>query len=253
MNIQIRRRRLLSGALVGAFYSLVILIPNFNYILSVLSSVIVSAIIIFISFGFYSIRSFLKKLATFYAFSFLFTGTMFLLDSLLNTPTSLVNNGVVYINISPLMLILFTVIAYVLIRVFQYLMGRNAPNNEYCKAKIEFHGNSCNIVGKVDTGLNLVEPFSNLPVIVVDPISLKPIIELDEKNLNEVDKFKFRVIPFHALGKDGVLKAFKPDKITIYKSGEGYDRDGYVAICDSGELNGEFNALMNPLIIEQGE
>lgn len=248
--LPIKKKKILLGALLGGAYSLIIFVPNFNMAMSIICSLLAALLIIFVSFGFYNLKSFIKKIATFYAFSLLFTGSIFLLQSIFKSQNSLINNGIVYINISPIILIIFTGISYILIRLFQRLIGRNNIEKEYYKAKIEVKGKTCNILGKVDTGLNLTEPFSNLPVIVVDPLMLKPMLEIDKCMFDKANELKFRVIPFHAMGKEGTLKAFKPDNIVIYKGNESLEKEAYIAICEKGELNGEFNALINPLIVE---
>lgn len=250
LNLHIKRKRLLIGSLAGSMYSLAILIPGLNMLLSLAMSLAVAAIIIFISFGFYSLRSFIKKLAAFYCIAFVFTGASYLLSELIPQEIAIIRNGLIYLDISPLVLVASTGLSYVIIRLITKLTARSIPDREYYRATISFKDKSCNVLGKVDSGSNLVEPFSNLPVIVVDEISIKPLLNPESDLSKYAHEYKFRMIPFHSLGTDGALQGFKPDSITLYKDRLHKQKQAYIAICKKGTLNGEFDALINPVLVE---
>ena len=89
----------------------------------------------------------------------------------------------------------------------------------------------------VDTGCNLKEPFSGLPVIVAEREVIDTVIP--EK--------KTRIVPFNTLSGDGMLKAFKPEKIII--DGKEYKSGVYIGVSD-GKLTAQTKSLMGKEISE---
>ncbi len=58
-----------------------------------------------------------------------------------------------------------------------------------------------------------------------------------------------RLIPFSTIGGEGVLNAFKPDKVEINSSiGSVEIHDVYIALSDSVK-KGEYQGILNPKIL----
>lgn len=112
-------------------------------------------------------KGILKTCSCFLSMSFLFAGSMFLLWKTAAPKNLIINNGVVYFQISPLLLIGTTVASYVLVRLFQRITGRAVPEELFCMVQVVHRGKRAVFRAKVDTGNQLREPFSHLPVIVV--------------------------------------------------------------------------------------
>ena len=75
-----------------------------------------------------------------------------------------VNNGVVYFNISPVMLIVSTIVSYIIIETINRLLERKENKNFVCDVVIAIGGKEIKVRSKIDTGNSLKEPFSNLPL-----------------------------------------------------------------------------------------
>ncbi|MEE0264974.1 MAG: sigma-E processing peptidase SpoIIGA [Acutalibacteraceae bacterium] len=248
------QKRLLTGSFTGALFSLVILLPSMGVILGGLVKIIISAVIIVITFGYHSIKALLKNTALFYLISFAFCGVMLFIWFIFTPKGLAVNNSVVYFNISPTIMIATTLFAYIVIRVCDRLINRNASDIRVCKVKLIHNSAYCEFYGKVDTGNTLYEPFSRCPVIVVNESAIRSIT--DNKfakilNNNEPDysvKNKYRVIPFNTIGANGLLPAFSPDEVYINDSF--CSEKIYVAVCKNDILCGEIKAMVNPEIIE---
>ena len=86
----------------------------------------------------------------------------------------------------------------------------------------------------LDSGNKLTEPFSNYPVIIVDQ-----------------DKIRFdteRLIPYNTVGGEGVLNAFKPDKIIVSNGKKSFESDR-VYIAMSNVDSKDFSAILNPQLL----
>lgn len=208
LSLYTRRIRLLAASALGALYSLSILLPEVNTALSFVIKLIMAGTIVIAAYPFVNLKQFLRQLAAFYIMSFSFAGFMLAIWYFIAPQGLIIKNSVVYFNISPLLLILLTVICYLIIRLINRLTGRQAPEGLFCKIYITYNGKTVSCLAKVDTGNSLTEPFSNYPVAVVCE---KRILELIPKE----DSGKLRLVPFRSVSGEGLLPAFRPDLLTL--------------------------------------
>lgn len=249
-----KQYRIILGALFGAICSLIILMPELNFFINFFSKIIIAAIIILITYGYKNRKFFIKNICVFFLISFCYCGLMIGVWFIFTPKGMVINNSVVYFNISPIIMIISTVICYFVLRIISKISGRENPSIEICKIEIYQDGKSALLYGKIDTGNSLTEPFSNMPVIVVNKKAVEKILPAavliylnccDTKKIyNENDGI--RLIPFNSVGGKGILPAFIPEKIIINK--EEVSEKLYLAICRD-TITGEFNAMVNPEII----
>ena len=155
----------------------------------------------------------------------------------------IIKNSVVYFNVSPLILIVMTVVCYFIIRLIHRITGRQAPEDLFCRIQIDFNGKSVTCSAKVDTGNSLTEPFSNAPVAVVCEECLSGIEPRQKSG-------KIRLVPFQAVSGGGLLPAFKPDKLTVIIGKDKIEiHEVYIAVTKS--KLGAFSALLNPDLLQK--
>ena len=250
--------RLILGEILGAVYSLYILIPEFNLFFSIIIKFFMSFTIIWATFGAKSIKTFAKTLVCFYSVNFAFSGIIFAAWCVFHPNGMAINNGVVYFNISPVMLILSTLISYMLIELINRIVGKKEHKTRWCDVSIKLGNKSMILKAKVDTGNSLREPFSNLPVIVARKSSIAEILPKDilfdmadnsKTNLNMFEniKYKMRMVPFKTVSGDGLFPAFKPSSVSI---AGGPEKNAYIAVCPNQTLPEETCALINPDLID---
>lgn len=269
MRLKTKRPRLILGAAAGAAYSLVIFLPMLSFTYSSAMKLILSVVIVLITFGFMRERRFFLTIFVFYAVNFAFAGIMFTLWLFFAPPGLMLNNGVVYFDISPLMLILLSTFAYMIIRLFSMLFSHRSPKNLEYDLFIFAENRGVTMKALMDTGNSLMDIFTETPVIIVNIEYIKKIIPESLKStfkamLNNdtvshdftVDEWgkRFRVIPFSTVSGQGLLPAFKPDKIIISQSDKSYTlNDIYVAACNDSLANGQYGALINPEVLKYKE
>lgn len=250
--------RLILGEVLGAIYSLYILIPEFNLFFSVIIKFFMSFTIIWATFGAKNIKTFVKTLLCFYSVNFAFSGIMFAAWCIFHPNGMAINNGVVYFNISPVMLIFSTLISYMLIEFINRVVGKKEHKSRWCDVIIKFGNKSTVLKAKVDTGNSLREPFSNLPVIVARKNSIAEILPNDmilniidnsttTTNLFENIRYKMRMVPFKTVSGDGLFPAFQPSSVSI---AGGPEKKAYIAVCSNQTLPEETCALINPDLID---
>lgn len=267
LNLTLIRKKLILSAFVGAIYSLIILLPPVNWALSLLIKLAMSASIVILAFKWISLKLFLKTFLTFYGVNFLFGGIIFFIWYFVTPNGIFINNDMIYLNLSPIFLVLATFVSYLAIRLIHKTVGRqDILVQTNCDVLIEFEEKSVILKAKVDTGNTLKEPFSGLPVIVAQckfveailPARLKEYLCVSNANSAakdmqsfEVPRFTdFRLIPFKTISGNGLLPAFKATRIKVLSKTQNISKDAYVAICSEKIFNNEYQALINSELIE---
>lgn len=259
LKVPAKKKRLILGALLGAVYSLSILLPRLSGAVSLLLKILISVAIVLVAFGRVSARSAVKLVVCFYLMSFAFCGTIFGLWYFLALKGIFIHNGIVYFDISPLLLLGTTVVSYFVVLLFNRIVGREVPGELFCRVEIELDKKVAQINAKIDTGHTLKEPFSGLPVIVVEFRAIKDLLgeeirpffaDYNKKTtLREPSPswpHQYRLIPFQVISGQGLLPSFLPDRVSIFSKQKKINRNAFVAVCASGVLNNEFSALVSP-------
>ena len=255
--IKWKTSRLILGEILGGIYSLYILAPELPWFISSVIKLFMSVTIIAATFGIKKPTQFFKILIYFYSVNFLFSGIMMAVWCWFKPNGMQVNNGVVYFNISPVILIISTIISYIIIEAINKIVNKRRLDHKIINLKIKFRTNQISITAKIDTGNFLKEPFSGLPVIVARETSVKPLLPVntyEQIKDYSADKFtdilnlKIRMIPFKTISEESVLPAFKPDCIKINKSE--VQKEVYIALCEDKFMPQNAEALINPEILD---
>lgn len=258
------------GAGLGALYSFIIFFPSLHFLLSFSMKLVISMLIIVISFTPDKFKDFFKYLSIFYLVSFVFGGTAFALFYFTNF-NSILSNGIFYTSSFSFKVLFYSVaLAYILIVLsIGYVKNKVNKENLYKEIVIQFDSKEKEINALIDTGNSLSDPLSNFPVIVVEysaieellPEGIKDIFKND--NLNKLEKItpilqssnwmhRFRVIPFTSLGmQNGMLIGFKPDNVKLTINGDVMNLNKIIVAISTNTLsrNGDYKALLNPDIL----
>lgn len=227
--------RMLASAFLGGLYSLIILADNLSVFVSVFGKLFVSVLIVFIAFGFRRLTVFIKAVLLFYFSNMLFLGVILAVQLIFNSKSAAIHNGAVYFDISAPVLLASALLAYVIsicvIKVYNRTLGRQ----EIYKLKIFKNGDCHMLLAFLDSGNKLTEPFSGYPVIIADRSRIQYETE--------------RIIPFNTVGGDGILKAFRPDRVEISNEKNKIETDKvYIALSNVEEKN--YSAILNSQILK---
>jgi stage II sporulation protein GA (sporulation sigma-E factor processing peptidase) len=257
-----KRLRLLAGAALGAIYATLIFFPQLAFLYTVLLKLVFSITIVAVAFKSGSIKNFFKLLAFFYVTSMLFGGVVYAVEYFLAPSTLAVKNGVAYMDISPLFLILTSAGCYVAIKLFSRVFHRDVHTRDIYKIKIETGSNSVNLTALLDNGNDLREVISGLPVIIAEYVKIESLIPKDLRityktgRLADMAKLeatgfnkRFYVVPYGSVAETGgVLPAFRPDRITV-EGTEIATADVIIAVTGKHlSSDGQFSALLNPAL-----
>ena len=201
-------KRILISSLLGGISSLM-LFTSINRLLLELITII---LMITIAFKYKNIRYFLTNILYTYILSILLGGLIYLFNSKVTLN--------IYLN--------YLVIIVLSIEVMTLYIKENKKikhtYNNYYKVDIYFKDKEkISLIGFLDTGNNLYDPYKKRPIILVD------------KKYQKEDKFI--LVPYHTINGEGLLKCIKPEKVYIEKIG--YKNNLLVAFSSSpSTING---------------
>ena len=205
-SILLKRRtsyiRMILSSLIGGISSLVLFTSLNKIVIEIVSIVIM----VFISFGYKGIRYLINNILYMYILSTLLGGIIYLFN----------------IKVSNSMFLTYLIIIVISIEIMILYIKENKKMrsiyNNYYKVDIYFKDREkLSLIGFVDTGNNLYDPYKKRPVIIVPNKYIK--------------EDKYILVPYHTINGNGLLKCIKPDIIFI--DGIGYKGNVLIGFSDS--------------------
>ncbi|MDD3392831.1 MAG: sigma-E processing peptidase SpoIIGA [Bacilli bacterium] len=239
VSILLRRNSKISKLLWGALFgglSIFILFINVTSLELFIIKVMISIIMILISFGYQDIKYTLANLFYLYTSSIILGGFLYYL----NIEFSYKQEGLIFyhhgLSINVIVLIIFSpIIIYTYVRQGKKLKNEYA---NYYKIDLYFNEKIIKVTAFLDTGNKIKDPYSNKEVIIVNKKVLSK-IKLPEKYL---------LIPYYTLNNYNLLKCYKIDKVFIHNIG--FKNNILVGIMkDEIKIDG-VNCIINNHILE---
>lgn len=246
-GIQASRLRIAVSALIGGAYSLIVLIPNISDWLITMSRVPAAVIFLLVAFSFINIKTFLRLFGSFFLTNFLFAGLMLALWYFVNPQNMYLGGFVVYFDIEPITLIVFTAICYFLLKAINSFIKIKQPKNTIFNLNMHINDKVIPLHAFYDTGNNLFDPFTGKPVIIVSASSLKELFPDKEHIYEQAIQLgmSIRFIPCSVLGGDMLLPCFTAERVQI----RGVEitievTKAVIAVTKDKIKGGEFSALL---------
>lgn len=227
--------RFLISSAIGGLYSLVILTPRLNFLLTAVGKTAVSLLIVFVAFKFISVRLFAFNVLIFYFSNMLLLGIVMALWLLFKPDGIVINNNTVYFDIPAPALLFAGLFAYLAALLIIRIHNSSLSKKEIYSVTVYVKDEKIHLYAFADSGNKLKEPFSGSPVMIADE--------------SKMPFAASRVIPFSTVGGEGGLNAFKPDKIVIAYGKRKIETDR-VYIAKSSINSSEYSAILNPEILK---
>lgn len=218
-SIVLKRKTNFSRILIGAFIgsmSILFLFINITSFQLFLIKIVISIIMILISFGYKNIKYFLKNILILYTISIILGGFLYYLS----ITFSYKNTGLVFyfkgLSINYIFLMISSpIIIYIYIK--ETRMFKRYSNNIY-KIKLKILDKEYNLNGFMDTGNNLIDPYFNKPIVLIN---------------KKIRSSNYLLVPYINSSGSSHLKCIKGNVIYKDKSYDVYV--GYIeSICIDG-------------------
>jgi len=193
-------KKIIMGAFLGGL-SVLLLFLNLNSFEIFLYKLCMSLIMIYVTFGFKSIKFFVRNLVFLYVVSMFLGGGLYFL----NNQFSYESIGLVFVNNDYSINLIFIVIIAPLITYFYVRQCKKLKTkyNNFYDVSIFIGENIVKCIGFLDTGNTLVDPLTKKKVILIDK----------RKSLFSIKKYM--KVPYYNASGLSILDCFKPDKVSI--------------------------------------
>ena len=214
IKVNINNKRILLSAVFSQI-SIISIFVRFNYLESILFKIIISSLIVFIAFGFNDIKTFIKNIIYYHIVNFFLGGILFYLK----------NSGLIkykyYILLIPIIMGFYK---YFILELNKYYSLKYKVTIYLKNGKILY------LNGYMDTGNNLIDPYNNKKVIIINK-------KIDEK---------YYLVPYQTIDSYSFIKCFTPKK--VYIDGLGERNDISVGIVNKRFIG--YNCLLNYKLLE---
>jgi len=243
--------RILFVSILAAFYSLLQFYPCMQFLYSMFGKVIVSLLLVYLTFWPRGILLFLRQLLSFYIVTIMFGGMVFFLYYITK------NNFVVDVQIKLKNVLIALGCSLIVFKVsYELIVKRIYKESLIRYIKFKINDAEYNCTAFVDTGNNLKEPFSGRPVVIVEKNLLKGKgnqADISVQSLEELQKQvgnRIVLIPYNSIGQEhGVLIGVIPDEFYISENRNTWTKkDVAIALYDK-KISNRYSALLGPDLI----
>ena len=240
---KLKNLRLVMGSLFAALFSLLIFIPPINIFFKIMLLITSSSLTSFIAFGIRKIKLFLKFYLSFLAVSVSFEGIVTVFLMILKPNGMILKNSVLYLNISPLEMIFWTIVSYIIIRCVLLFVRRASPLASRCKVTVINGEKTVELTALVDTGNSLKDIYTGKHVIIVDADTANEVLG----NLNELSPV---LLPYSTVSGTALISAYRCNNTKVNNQNVGAT---LIAVSDKISYDYDYKAIVNPQILNEGE
>lgn len=245
-GVKSRLRKLIIASLIGGVSSLYILLPQQSFLIEITVKLIVSIVLALVGYYINSFKILLRTVIYLFSVSFSYAGLMIAFFYALKPNGMIINNGVVYFSVSPLMIIFSSVLCYFVLLLLKRFLRREDVNSKY--VDIEFSLNDKIVCCRclIDSGCAVNDAYGGKKVAIINKTAAYDLFGIETVDtavkLQVSSDSKYRLIPYKTLSSKGIMPAFLIDFArvdnTIIKK---------VLLCVSNiTFDGDFDGIISP-------
>lgn len=243
--------RIILGAVIGGVSSLYIFLPNQGVLFELFYKFSTCALMVLVTFSFVKIKTFLRNLGILFLVTCGYGGLMIAVWYIFKPNGMLINNSVVYFDISPLILISASIVTYFLFVIFSLIFSKSAKLSQKCEIIVFAEDESIRMTGMVDTGNSIEDIFGGSEVIIADKCCVKELFGNIDITSNSLLKSRYRVMPCGTISGNGVLEGFRCDKAIVNDGKKTVKLNKPILAISKISLNDDYSAIVNPKIFMQ--
>lgn len=191
--------RLIISSFIGSF-TVLFLFFNISNLVLFIFKVFIAFIMMYVAFGFNGFLFFFKNFIMFYILGFFLGGILYAINISFSTKT----NGFIFFTNGFSVNVIFLLICspIVIFLYIHYLKNLKSNNLSYYNVSFFYKDVEYNLIGFLDTGCKLCDPYGNRPIILVS------------------NKFNFEfenyvLVPYTTIDSEGMIKCFNVKSIVL--------------------------------------
>lgn len=232
--------RMLTGSAMGGLFSLYIFLPQSNFLFQSVVQLLMCMALCLMTFGFGDMKTFGRSVAVLFVVNFAYSGAMIAIWMLFKPHGMVINNSVVYLDISPLFFIVFSVIGYFCVVLLRKILRKNFPENIYCDVIINNDMQSIKLSGIVDSGNSLTDVFGLSQIFITDENTVNMLLSNEKHN-----PARLRKIPCSTVAGKRLLDGYRIDNTVVLYNGKKYDFKNPVLAISATPLS-DCKIIVNP-------
>lgn len=244
---QFIRYRIILGSFLGGLFSLYIFLPSQPVVFEIIFRLATAAVITLTSFGFKNIRAFMRRMFIMVVTTFIYAGVMMGVWLLFRTNKIVINNSVVYFDISAVQLIVVFIITYSALTLAEFLFRRKAVAAAKCSLDIRIDGRVLKLSAIFDTGNSVTDLFTEADTVIVD----KKVFDsfFDISTISERYSNRYRVIPCSTVAGEKLLEGIRADSMEIEYNRKKFFFSKPLVLASAEPIEEDFNAILNSDIL----
>lgn len=242
--------RITAAAFLGGACALYIFIPSVSIFADFIIKLIICVLMSLIAFGYQSFKQFLKSVFAVFTVTCGYAGIMIAVWHIFKPHGMLINNSVVYFDISPLVLVGATAVSYFAFVFLSAIFKRSAATAKMCNITLFAGGSRAELSAIVDTGNSLNDAFGKSEVIIADRSVAESLFGETDPQKNEFVKPRYRVVPCGTVSGSDMLEGFRCDSAKIENGGRSITLQKPILAVSKLPLNDGYNAIINPKILD---
>ena len=254
------RGRVLLASIFGALYCVFTFVSEFVFLQSAVLKILSTIAMSLIAFKYISPSHFFRNTLVLFFVGFLFGGIIYGIYFLTNPSFMTIKNATIYIHVSPILLIICSVICYLFILLFNYILKPQA-GLDLCRysVTITYRDKKVSASGFLDTGNNLTDIFTDYPVVLCNYETVKALFDSTETACfkDSVPSWSsprpiknFRVVPASTVSGSTLLPAFKPNGIMLETNDKKFTTERVlIAVFNSKNYNSPHEIILNPELL----
>lgn len=243
--------RILISDLLGAVSSLYIFFPESTAFIDITVQLIISSLMMLSALGFKTLKYFLRAVGVFFAVTCVYGGIMTALWQVLKPKGMIINNSVVYFNISPLVLIVSTAIGYFLYLFLSKILALPSKTAKRCSLTLYALGKSVGLTGIIDTGNSITDILSNGEIIIVDKAVVMSLLGTEDILSDPVYATRYRTVPCETVMGRSLLDGFRCDMGEIRFEDKVIPLNNPIIAISKTPIKENYSAILNPKILEK--
>ncbi len=242
--------RLLLGAAIGALSSLYIFLPQSFWVIELGVRLIISAVMALAAFGFLNIKAYIRSVAVLFSVTFGYAGIMMAFWTIFKPQAMIINNSVVYFDISAITLTVCSVICYIAVTVIRSLLIRRTPNAGVCKIKLMALDNSIEVNAIIDSGNSIEDILCRGEVIITDSSVIDRLFGSYSKEDSRISS-RYRLLPCDTVSGTTLLEGLRCDRAIITYQNKQLSLSSPIVASSNTRLDTEYPAIINPKVLEE--
>lgn len=243
--------RILISSGIGAISSLYIFFPESTAFIDITVQLIISSLMMLSALGFKTLKYFLRSVAVFFTVTCVYGGIMTALWQVLKPKGMVINNSVVYFNISPLVLIVSTVSGYFLYLFLSKILALPSKTAKRCSLTLYASGKSVGLTGIIDTGNSITDILSGSEIIIVDKAVAVSLLGTENFLSDPVYATRYRTVPCDTVMGRSLLEGFRCDMGEIRFEDKIISLNNPIIALSKTPIKENYSAILNPKILEK--